>query len=975
MKLSTTSDTKHLTQALWGPLLLGLAGAATAQTSTSASSSQDELEEIVVTGTLLESSGFSTPTPVTVVGQDLIKARAPSDAGEILKEIPSLKVSNGPGSTGGGQRTAVGQVSVDFYGLGSFRTLTLIDGQRQAGSTASSNVDISTIPTLMIERVETITGGASAAYGADAMGGVANFILRNKIDGLTFNTSFGTTAESDKQVKTLNVGFGTNLGSRANLLVGIDLSRDDGIDSMYERDWGRKEPGRFSTGTGATRGAQPASRWVNSFEQKNNTPGGIITGCSPPTPTGFTTANCPGLVGLAFDASGASSPFVYGTTTPNTSATASGVMYGNNSNYGNNPNGQQALFADYQRWTGLAKIYVDLTDDTKLKLSMGYSGMSASERVDVIQNFTTVTTANPFLPTNIRDAMTAAGKTSIVVGRSNTDLGYDYTGQLNRLVTGGAQLTGKIAGSWSYDTYYKFSEATSDGWQDGFRTADINAAFSNCTVTTGASPGCVGYNIFGVGQASQAAQDYLHQYQQGFYIINKMSVVQALVRGAPFATWAGDVNVAVGAHYRKENMSRALTRDSSNPRFSTTPGVYTGFTSGFSFGNYSAFSAKRDVKEYFGEANVPLVKDVPFVQALNLNLGHRYLDYSDNGPWNAWKAGLSWDINDQVRLRGTRSRDIRSPHLFQQYGTGSNTPINVTDPRNNTIVSVSSTNPSPNSGLHPETAGTTTVGIILQPHWVNGLRMSVDYFSIKIKDVITLTTSQNIVDGCLKSGNADLCSFITFAGPGQTGALVATKNPNFNFNRLDVAGYNAEVDYSIPGQFLAGSWNVRALATYMDEYTTFNSFTNAVLNDIGTPTAGQPRLQTNFLLTYKHGPFSTTAAVRYMNGLKFASDLVGPDNPLYNSTVTTGCPGGGASCPWYQTATNSISQNKFPSATYLNWSAQYDIGGTPLKELQLYAKVDNVLDKDPPDYAYVAFGGLMYDFIGRNYKVGVRASF
>jgi len=214
--------------------------------------------------------------------------------------------------------------------------------------------------------------------------------------------------------------------------------------------------------------------------------------------------------------------------------------------------------------------------------------------------------------------------------------------------------------------------------------------------------------------------------------------------------------------------------------------------------------------------------------------------------------------------------------------------------------------------------------------------------------------------------------------------VTATRNPNVNFNKLDVAGFNGEIDYNIPAQFLGGDWNVRELVTYMDKYATTDNFAHITYNDIGTPTAGQPRFQNNLLLTYKHGPFTTTATWRYFHGLQYSSSQnglwIGPDNPIYystvNSTTSAPCPGGAATCQWYQTAPNSISQNKFPGASYLNWSAQYDISGTALPQLQVYLKVDNVLDKDPPDYAYVAFGAAsMYDLVGRNYKIGVKASF
>jgi hypothetical protein len=247
-----------------------------------------------------------------------------------------------------------------------------------------------------------------------------------------------------------------------------------------------------------------------------------------------------------------------------------------------------------------------------------------------------------------------------------------------------------------------------------------------------------------------------------------------------------------------------------------------------------------------------------------------------------------------------------------------------------------------------------------------------------------VTSAQQLINGCL-GGSTDLCQFVTFSGAGTTGAILATRNPNVNFNQLDVAGYNAEVDYDIPLHLLGGTWNLRGLATYMDRFQNTDNFAKVTYNDIGTGLAGQPRLQTNLLLTYKHGSFSTTASWRYFRGLQYSSSQngirVGPDDPIYystvNTTATAPCPGAAATCPWYQTATNSISQNKFPGASYLNWSAQYDIGGTRPINFQVYVKVDNVLDRSPPDFVIAAFQAgnfTLYDVIGRNYKLGIKVS-
>jgi outer membrane receptor protein involved in Fe transport len=957
---------------------MGIASAA--DTSQTSSSSAEELQEVVITGTHLQMSGFTTPTPVTVIGQDFLEERSPTDANDIMKEIPSLRLSNGATATGGIQASSVSQQYVNLYGLSSLRTLTLIDGYRQAADTLTGQVDVNTIPTFLIDRIELVTGGASAAYGSDALAGVANFVLKDKLDGGYFGTSYGEAQhDRDRQTTSLDLGYGRDIfGGRGNFLVGAELTRDTGIDTWYDRSFGQQEPGLFATGSaivggGGSRAGLPAAVWENGYEYSSNTPASIITGCAP------ITANCSGIAGTSFTRSGVPYAFPYGTH-------VGSFMYGSTANYGDNPDSFFNLSSPYKRWTGLAKLTFDVTDDIKLRVKVGYSGTSGDGEVGVSQTTVNVSASNPYLPASIGNAMAAAGVTSITVGRTNTDLGPIMGGQVDRAVNAVVDLSGKLGGNWHWDVYAAPSQTTQSGWETGQRTSDIDSAFSAVTVdgvaqcgtlsatqvkTTGpASAGCVPFNIFGSGQASPAAYAYLNQYMQEFKVDSKEKMAEGSVSGTPFSDWAGPLSLAAGVDYRRDEIDRIPLGDSA---------LLAAGTAGFYAGNFLPLSSSREVREAYAETEIPLLRAVPFAKALDFNAAYRYMDYSDQGSYNAWKAGMTWDINDEYRWRVTRSRDIRAPTLFQQYGSGTLGLQSVINPVNNQ-TNIAYYHSVPSTVVRAETSYTTTTGFVIHPHWAPGLQISVDYFDIKIGGVIAALTAQQMVTGCLADHVAVDCPYVTLAN----GAVTLINAPDFNLNGLEDSGFDIEASYLLPVRVVGGQVTLHASGTNIEHYKLTSG--GVVTEEAGyysEPAAAGPgpRWNTNFMAVWQRGPFSSSAEVLYFSNLKYSTTSFGPDSSQYYQTVTsTKCPGGTVavptSCANYLVSPNSISRNIFPGMAYLNWSAQYEFKTPLFKKLQIYLDINNLLDTPPPAYAAAAFNASsLYDVIGRNFKLGVRGSF
>lgn len=958
-------------------LSAAVAGAALAQENSSTASSASELEEIVVTGTRIEVAGFTAPTPVRVIGEELIQARNPVDATELVRGVPAVTVS---GSTqfGVGQANNAGQgfVNLRLGGLNP-RTLILVDGHRTAATSTTGQFDINTIPTALIARTDFVTGGASAAYGSDAITGVANFVLKEKLEGFSGGVTYGRSEHGDYVTESGNFGFGADFGSRVHFMFGADISNNSGIDSMYNRDWGRREPGLFSYGTatgGGVRAGRPASEWVYGSEIANRTPGGVITACG--------AAPCPAsLRNVAFNESG--TPY---TITRGVTDTAGSFMYGTDANYGDTSNGFFNLSAPYKRRVGLGRLTFDITENTKLWVQAWGTDNWAQSKQNVDQRAITIRNTDPAWAYLLATGIDPGTATQVTVGRTSTDLGARYTEQDNNYLTLTANLSGKIFSDWNWGVYYQRGSTKLRGSNTGQRTADINAAFTGCstsslttpgivsagaTVLTGtgnaASAGCVPFNIFGVGRASAAAFDYLQQYKQGFLLTYTQDVAEASMSGEALATWAGPIAWASGASWRRDTLDNALRDDSANFTLRNPRGVVQSY--GFATGNYTAYAAGRNVKEVFAEANAPLASDLPGAKSLDLNTAYRYAYYSDSGSSNTWKAGVTWDINDEYRVRATRSRDMRAPTLFEQYGNSGFTVINVANPVTGaTDPNVGNYGKIPNPNLRPEVSYTTTFGVVLRPNWVSGLRVALDYYKIRIPGAITDVASSRRITGCLLYNIPEYCQGLSFSATNPQ-QVTEIRAQSINAALLETWGEDYEISYRIPMKIFGGNITTSVMATHVRQNTTTDVF--------GSTEATTPRWNGMLLVNYATGPFSTTFELTANSKSKYSANSVGPDDPQYYQTVTSPvCPGGTTAaptqCPWYMIASNSISKNEFGGTANMNWSAQYSFN---IQNVQLttFLGVNNLFDRDPSPF--ILDNGGTGDVIGRAYRAGARFAF
>ncbi len=946
------------------------------------------VEEVVVTGSRV-GQGFGMPTPTQVLSTELLQQRGATNVGDFLNELPSFRPSTNNQVATNASTGQSSQVFADLRALGSIRTLTLIEGRRVVPSSTTGQVDLNLIPTVMVDRVEVVTGGVSAVYGSDAVAGVANVILSKRLEGIKGEVSTGISNYGDNLERRFGLAAGGQFNEgRGHIVIGGEYLKSDGIKSYLDRDWGRLNDERYPYPANRPAGT-PSVIYAYGVQQVNSPRGGVVNGsCATVTcnPTAL-TATSP-LRGIGFRPDGSVYPFSYGNDTLNT---------GNSYNFTSDgeltrPILQIAL--PVNRYSTAMHVDYDLTNSISFFVDGIYarSGAQYSAARTRDQNTTGIIIRrdNAFLPTGLATAMDANNVKSVSIARSNSDWNQSQPKSYNTTAQFTAGFNGKLFDNWKWslsyahgrnafdskvgpiriEDRYKFAQdavyynpttnvilpTLAAGVPAGYVPACRALVPGSATFNATAAAGCVPMNLFGDFAPSEASKAWVSGtvLQQ---ITTKLDTFAGEISGELFKTWAGPVTVAAGGEYRKQSDLQVVD-DLSKAR-------------AFNFSNPQPYEGKMSVKEVYGEILIPLAKDMPFARSLDFNGAVRYTDYSISGGIPTWKAGATWQPIEGLTFRGTLSRDIRAPNgseLFQN--SQSNSPL--INPftgvsQGTTIYNL----PSPT--LQPEKADTKTAGFVLGPRLIPGLNFSLDYYKIKVNGAISALSTTTIVNGCTAelaaspAGTGYYCSFYN-----RTGTVVNfLAVQRINLASLMSSGIDFNLSYRRP--FWAGNLTARMFGTYVQHLTTDDGLgslraSNAagviqtkgsVVDHAGQVGAGgtsDPHWQLNGSLTYAAPRWSVTAQTRYVGGGHIDNTLVGPDESDYNAASPI-----------------SIGDNNVKGRVYLNLSGSFNIIDSGSRRLQAYLTINNVTNADPP-FPSTALSGL-YDKIGRYYRGGLRFSF
>lgn len=969
------------------------------------------IEEIAVTGSRIQRDGMSTPTPVTSVQAGEIARMAPGNLVEGLSQLPQFFGNQGPASTQS-WFTRGGYGNLDLRGLGINRTLTLLNGRRMISSTVFGGVDINTFPEAMLANIETVTGGASAAYGTDAVAGVVNFVLDKEFTGFRAHVQTGTSDVRDNDNQEFSLAYGAELGSRGHILASYEEFEQDGVFGFAGRDW-YQNWGLVNVG-----GVQ---RRASDVVSKNASYDGIIL--APGT----------AINGLAFRPDGSYGPYALSDLTSSSGIGAppssQSVARGGS---GDDFNDLATLMPDNNRSSQFLYLDYDLTDSITV-FGQVIRGSNEANRFNVprgsLQGTPTAVTIfqdNAFLPATLRQAMVNGGINSFTLRRQGSveDLAADYRiwdSNTSTSLTGGVEweLTqGPLAG-WSVDAYYQYGRNKREAYQNGLRVDRIHAAVDavgdpatgavvcRSTLFSDRFKGCQPLNLFGRGNASSAAVDYVIGNEPGERIttplyfadsgyslgltddyisaaakVNHTSMEQNLfeiiANGDLFEGWAGPVSGAMGYSYRKDEVlqivqdstNRASDHNAFRPVSCNNPAIGLrgvsapdcANTVGMQYSKVSNILGAIDVSEVFLETLVPLVQGQPWMQEMSLDLATRWADYSGSGEVWAWKAGLDMQLTDDLRLRGTYSRDVRAANLSERFDKTGGT-ATVMDPAfmnevyNVTIFS------GGNPDVAPEEADTLTAGVVWQPAFLEGFSVSYDWYEVSIDGAIGTLGTQAVVNRCFQ-GAQELCSLVT---RGADNRLVLVGDVFVNINERVVSGSDLEVSFRrdldlLPGSF-AEDLNLRVFASWLDE----NSENFAGVRKVDR--AGQTGIQVSDGLAYALPDFKLTANATYTAG-PVTAFLQGRfiDSGTMENAAREGV---------------NIDDNGVSSVFYTDLNLTYAGETEAGLGWELFANVTNMFDRAPPVTPYFsAFNGAstqinpnLFDILGRRYVVGMRVDF
>lgn len=898
---------------------------------------EDEiLDAVIVTATRVIRDGYEAPTPTTVVSTETLKALAASNMADAVNFVPALAGSATPrtGNSGvsGGQ---AGTNTLDLRSMGANRTLVLLDGARLAPTALTGVVDINQLPDGLIERVDVVTGGASAAYGSDAMTGVVNFVLDRDFTGFKSDAMVGITDHGDGGKYQVSLTGGMPFGDkRGHFLFSSGFSDADGVRGVrrsWYRGWKVFNNPNYVRGNG-----QPELLLRSEGAISQATPGALVT--SGP------------LRGTEFTEGGAVRQFQFG------SIDSPPVMSGGDwqiSDRSRTPD----LEAAVKRKTLFSRASWELTENLQVFGIASYSHSETDNQCcyNYYLNNITIQRDNAFLPESVRSDMERLGLETLTVGSTNEDLGtiHGYsTREVRRFVAG---LNGKfdaLGSSWRWDAYAQRGMSNISNDVTSTITANYRAGIDSvrdsngqivCRSTlTNPGNGCVPYNILGYGVNSREAVDYvLGVAQLDQELVQDVAAVS--MQGEPFSTWAGPVSLASGVEYRKESV--------------TSHADPIAQASGYFVGNFKATRGSYDVMEAFLESVVPLVNEEPWAYALDLNGAVRWTEYSSSGQVITWKVGATYSPVSNLTFRGTRSRDIRAPNLNDLFLAGQVNTQQVSDPFRGNATALILRPMVGNLNLDPEEADTVGIGVVYQPSFAPGVSMSVDYYRIAVDKAIATIQQQAVIDRCF-AGNAALCSAIV---RDQNGVVTQITVQPVNLLSETADGIDIEASYRRP--LWKGNLTLRALATHVIERQIDDGITVTELAGDNSGSAADWRW---------------LAMASYDTGT-YAMSVIGhgvSDGQLENAYIE--CT---SSCPVPTVVNRTVDNNHIAGAVYADLSFTYRLHNRgDLRNFELFFKIDNVADRDPPPVGSIAgvsfvdpgVNPLLYDTVGRTYRAGVR---
>lgn len=920
-------------------VVLAMATPAAAQEAAAADAA---VEELVVTGSRLRLQDFTAPAPVSTVTGEAIERSGLTNVTDLMQSYPALVGStDSQDLANAGNRGSVGLNLLNLRNLGEKRTLVLVDGRRHvAGDPGTSSVDTNALPIALIDRVEVQTGGASAVYGADGVSGVVNFITKKNFDGLEIRSQYGWSDLGGGETSFVSAVGGKNfLDDRANVTVALEYSNTDALDPRdrkFSRPGQREvlvnNPMRYNDGLDASVWGTHDLAFARDVRYIDTAPGGGV----------YTNDNASSLSGISFQGDGA--------------RWRDGLYVGGFSMIGGSGSPtdrfQTELLPGVERWTGYVAGSYELAENHRVFGEFKYNNAKTSFTSQPTFDYGIfVSIDNPFIPDAIRaDALAPGGwatadtwlpEPGVLVARDNFDLGQvrrEIERETFRSVVG---LEGDLTPNVAYSVSYTYGQTKEDNRELNNRNnlrwfAAIDAvrdpATGNIVCRSSLDPtaiphgdlfgngvdaaawagayasqagGCVPVNIFGEN-VSDEARAWINGVARSSAKVEQ-HVLNGYISGdtgGVFELPAGPVGFVLGAEYRKE---QSRTTPSDDELLGTQYGYDVTW-----LGQGVASSGEFDVYELFGEVAVPVLRDLPFIQSLDVTGAYRFSDYSTISTTHTWNVGGQWRITDDVMVRASRARAVRAPNISELFLPQSQTFKIITDPcdyRNveagsefrlanctaalgfdpvaaqfiNTTSSSVEGVIGGNPNLGPEKGDTWTLGAVVTPRFAPGLSISVDYYRIRLKDAVNLFTANTIIESCydLEQPN-DFCNL--FTRDASTGFVDSFQEYSVNVSKYETEGFDIVAQYRLKpadfgierdiGEF---QFSLAANRTTKLEFTEVEGADPS--SELGY--AGAPKWQANLDVTWMWNDLLVNYGFNWFDETKRYTDERRASNPNY----------------------------------------------------------------------------------------------
>ncbi|RMB08065.1 TonB-dependent receptor-like protein [Eilatimonas milleporae] len=910
------------------------------------------VETIVVTGSKIPRQEFMSTAPLSIISSEEIKQSGFVNIDDTLLRNPSVGV--GLGSANGTRNENAGAAFVNLRGLGVNRSLVLVDGKRRvSGSRSASAVDLNTIPAALVERIDVVTGGASAVYGADAVSGVVNIITKNTFDGLEITAGGGLSQGGGAETYNISVLGGSGFDDgKGNISVAVTYNNAEALfaeDRDFARSWTalRRNPENTGPDDGIFDQVTLRDLRVNTYLYEGSF---IVDDML-----------------YAYDRTRGLRLVDQGT--PVSRIVAVGGE-------GRNINDDNVLRIPQELLSLRGDLDYDLTDDiaffttfdvvrtetTDFNRYIVDDGRSLFGRPQLIRR------DNPFVPDEVAALMDANGLSEINVRKTPIEYGLIAEDHDRTLISSVSGFRGNIAGRHRWEAFFQYDHSMNTIQTDNARieqnylnaidaVTDPVSGETVCRSEAARAQGCVPINVIGRHPFTDAQRAYVsHTRLQD--VENTLLVAGGQMNGELFSLPAGPVQYAAGVEYRDETLR---TRDD---------GLALANALVLSISPRAPVDADFDVAEAFAEFRVPLLVGRPFADYLELEGAVRVSDYSTVGRTTAWRVGGVWSPVEDITIRANYARNVRAPNLFELFesqfdgqisfrdpcfvenlSAGANRAANCAalgvpadlEPAGDSVdaelIQVLGGNPD----LREETATSFSAGLVVRPRWIDNLVFSVDYYNIEIEDAVGSFDVETITNRCVDAATVDnvFCRLIT---RGADGRLVSVSGTPFNIGELTAQGLDFQVAYDLPvGD---GQLSFNLLGSYLIENEELVDPTDSGSLVINDGEVDNPALRWALTTSYAKGAWSAGIINRFIGASKLDR----------------------------QVTDEAFDINEVDPFIYTDLRFQYAFDD----RYTLDAIINNVFDTDPPFSDETVDGtgrGGLYDNIGRFFQLQLTARF